>query len=117
MTPENYTRTYHLLTVDGEPHPVEDLPLTRAVHGEVIQNARWRIARPDGTSLLVQGVQTLSLPLMAAGSAQCSPCAPSTIPTRDDRGHHVTAAREGSLSCASLLRVLHLPHAQPRPFG
>jgi PAS domain S-box-containing protein len=54
--PDDYSNTYQLLTVDGEPHPVETLPLTRAVrHDEVVQNARWRILRPDGQDLLVEG--------------------------------------------------------------
>jgi PAS domain S-box-containing protein len=54
--PDDYSNTYQLLTVDGEPHPVETLPLTRAVRNhEVVQNARWRILRPDGENILVEG--------------------------------------------------------------
>lgn len=56
VTPDDYTRQYRLLTLDGEPHPIEDLPLTRAVrHHETIVDARWRIARPDGTEVLAIG--------------------------------------------------------------
>lgn len=56
VVPEDYTDTYHLLTLDGKPHPVADLPLTRAVnHDEVVQGAEWRIRRPDGQELLVEG--------------------------------------------------------------
>jgi PAS domain-containing protein len=45
--PDEYSEAYHLLTVDGAPHPPADLPLTRAVQaGETIVDARWRIAGP-----------------------------------------------------------------------
>jgi hypothetical protein len=64
---DQYSATYHLLTVDGAPYPSEQLPLARAaLHNETVLNARWRIARPDGTQVLVEG------------SAQ---------PVIDDRGH------------------------------
>jgi PAS domain S-box-containing protein len=56
VTPDDYTQAYHLLTEDGQPYPVEDLPLTRAVkHGETVLDARWRIARPDGSVVLAVG--------------------------------------------------------------
>jgi PAS domain S-box-containing protein len=56
VMPDDYTKTYHLLTIDGQPYPIEDLPLTRAVrHNEVIQGAEWRIRRPDGQDILVEG--------------------------------------------------------------
>ncbi len=56
VTPDDYAHHYRLLTLDGAPHPIEDLPLTRAVrHHETIVDARWRIARPDGTEVLAIG--------------------------------------------------------------
>ena len=49
VTPEDYSGTYHLLTADGEPHPPDDLPLTKTVmRGEIVREAHWKIARPDG---------------------------------------------------------------------
>jgi len=64
---DDYSAAYHLLTVDGAPYPSQQLPLARAaLHNETVLNARWRIARPDGTQVLVEG------------SAQ---------PVIDDRGH------------------------------
>lgn len=56
VPPEGYASAYSLLTDDGEPHPVEALPLTRAVrHAETVVGAIWRIRRPDGSVLRVVG--------------------------------------------------------------
>lgn len=56
VTPEEYADAYHLFTEDGRPHPPQELPLARAVlRGETVTGARWRIRRPDGTEVLVQG--------------------------------------------------------------
>lgn len=53
---DQYTATYQLLTVDGQPYPSADLPLARAaLHGESVINARWRIQRPDASVVLVEG--------------------------------------------------------------
>ncbi len=53
---EHYSEVYHLLTLDGQPHPPEELPLARAVlHGETVRDARWRIRRPDGTEIVAEG--------------------------------------------------------------
>jgi len=53
--PEDYAKAYSLRTLDGAPHPPADLPLARAVRGEVVSEARWRIVRPDGVSVLAIG--------------------------------------------------------------
>jgi PAS domain S-box-containing protein len=55
VAPDGYSATYHLLTEDGRPYPSLDLPLARAVRGETIQEARWRIRRPDGGEVLAVG--------------------------------------------------------------
>lgn len=56
VEPESYTDSYHLFTVDGAPYPALELPLARAVlKGETIEDARWRIRRPDGTEILAIG--------------------------------------------------------------
>jgi PAS domain S-box-containing protein len=56
VTPEKYSESYQLLTVEGEPHPFEQLPLARAVlRNETVRDERWRIRRPDGTVILAQG--------------------------------------------------------------
>jgi PAS domain S-box-containing protein len=53
--PEDYTETYNLLTLDGQPFPSEELPLARAVGGETVVDAGWRIRRPDGSEVDVIG--------------------------------------------------------------
>ncbi len=56
---EAYVTAYRPRTIDGQPYPPEDLPLTRAVHkGETVLNARWRIGRPDGTEIVAEGSAT-----------------------------------------------------------
>lgn len=59
VTPEDYSKTYHLFTEDGKPHPVSELPLTRAVQrGETVVGQRWLIRRPDGYEVLAIGDAT-----------------------------------------------------------
>ncbi|MFG5117744.1 ATP-binding protein [Methylorubrum sp. POS3] len=55
VEPEHYSDTYHLFTEDGRPHPPLELPLARAVAGEEVADARWRIHRPDGSRVLAIG--------------------------------------------------------------
>jgi PAS domain S-box-containing protein len=55
VAPEEYSETYHLFTEDGRPYPPLDLPLARAVRGETVEEARWRIRRPDGSEVLAIG--------------------------------------------------------------
>ncbi len=56
VAPDDYSQSYRLLTETGEPYPARLLPLARAVlDGEVVLDARWRIARPDGTDVLAIG--------------------------------------------------------------
>ncbi len=55
IAPDDYSATYSLMTEDGRPYPSLDLPLARAVRGETVQEARWRIRRPDGGEVLAVG--------------------------------------------------------------
>jgi PAS domain S-box-containing protein len=55
---EAWGATYHLFTMDGLPHPPRALPLARAVAGETVVDARWRVRRPDGTEIVAQGSAT-----------------------------------------------------------
>jgi PAS domain S-box-containing protein len=55
VEPERYSETFHLFTEDNRPYPPLDLPLSRALRGEIVEDARWRIVRPDGTSVLALG--------------------------------------------------------------
>ncbi|ATB44042.1 PAS domain-containing sensor histidine kinase [Cystobacter fuscus] len=47
--------TFGLLTLDGRPLPLEGMPLYRALRGEHVRNARWRVRRPDGTLRILNG--------------------------------------------------------------
>lgn len=56
VPPEGYTARYNLLTDAGDPHPMEELPLSRAVlRREAVLGAVWKIQRPDGSILRVVG--------------------------------------------------------------
>jgi two-component system, sensor histidine kinase PdtaS len=56
VEPDEYSAAYNLLTMSGDIHPADTLPLTRAVRNlEVVTNARWRIRRPDGSEIFVVG--------------------------------------------------------------
>ena len=56
VAPDDYSETYHLFTLDGAPYPFGDLPLARAVtKGETVEDARWRIHRPDGSDIVAIG--------------------------------------------------------------
>jgi PAS domain S-box-containing protein len=56
VTVSRYTEMYHLLTLEGRPYPPEELPLARAVlRGETVVDAEWRVGRPDGSEVTVQG--------------------------------------------------------------
>ena len=55
VEPDAYSDTYHLFTEDGQPYVARELPLARAVGGETVRDARWRIRRPDGTEVLAIG--------------------------------------------------------------
>lgn len=63
IRPNAYADTYHLFREDGRPYPSDELPLARAVRGETVQDARWRIMRPDGRVILAIGT---AQPLRAA---------------------------------------------------
>ncbi|HEX8417826.1 MAG TPA: PAS domain S-box protein, partial [Methylobacterium sp.] len=55
VAPEHYADTYHLTTEDGRPYPSGELPLARAVRGETVLDARWRIRQPGGGDILAIG--------------------------------------------------------------
>jgi PAS domain S-box-containing protein len=56
VQPEGYSETYHLFTEAGEPYPSSQLPLARAaLAGEAVPESRWRIVRPDGTTVVAIG--------------------------------------------------------------
>ncbi|MDP4022769.1 PAS domain S-box protein [Methylobacterium sp. NEAU 140] len=77
VEPDAYSDTYRLFTEDGRHHPPQDLPLARAVRGETVRDARWRIRRPDGTEVLAIGS---AQPLLGPDGAQIG----AVLTLRDD---------------------------------
>ncbi len=55
VAPDAYSAIYSLWTEDGHPYDSLELPLARAVRGETVLEARWRIRRPDGSEVLAVG--------------------------------------------------------------
>lgn len=56
VPPDEYSETYHLLTLDEDPYPFEKLPLTLAVReGLTVKDAPWKIRRPDGSIVVAVG--------------------------------------------------------------
>ena len=55
VEPDGYSDTYHLYTEDGQPYAPQELPLARAVRGETVKDARWRVQRPDHADVLAIG--------------------------------------------------------------
>ena len=50
--------TYGLERLDGSPLPLEETPLFRALRGSRVEDARWRVRRPDGTVRILAGTAT-----------------------------------------------------------
>ncbi|WP_324960594.1 PAS domain-containing sensor histidine kinase [Archangium sp.] len=44
-----WASTFGLFCLDGNPLPLEKMPLYRALEGEPMANARWLVRRPDGS--------------------------------------------------------------------
>lgn len=56
VQPDDYSPMHGLFTEDGRPYPSTDLPLARAaMFGETVLGAKWRIRRPDGSSVTAMG--------------------------------------------------------------
>ena len=55
VEPADYADRYHLFTIDGDPHPFDQLPLARAVRGEEVYDTPWVIRRPDGSEIWAVG--------------------------------------------------------------
>ncbi|WP_426216430.1 PAS domain S-box protein [Methylobacterium sp. NFXW15] len=86
VEPDAYSDTYHLFTEEGEPYPPHDLPLARAVRGETVREARWRIRRPDGAEVIAVGN---AQPLRGQDGGQIG----AVLTVRDDTAR--IAAEEG----------------------
>ncbi len=54
----DWAQTYGLFTLDDRPLPLEATPLFRAVQGERVENAYWKVRRPDGEVRTLRGTAT-----------------------------------------------------------
>lgn len=87
VSPDEYSETYHLLTVDGDPYPTSQLPLSRTVaSGETVRDARWKIRHPDGH--IVDAVGT-SRPVLDEQGKQIG-----SVLTLADRTEEIAAQEE-----------------------
>ncbi len=101
---ESYSASYHLLTMDGEPYPPNELPLARAVErGESVRDAQWRIRRPDGSEIVAEGSAT---PIMGANGAPIG----AALVVRDVSARHALE-RERDAFLASTSHDLRNPLA------
>jgi PAS domain S-box-containing protein len=50
-----WTATYGLLDLEERPMTLEATPLYRALHGEPVTEARWKVRRPDGSVRILSG--------------------------------------------------------------
>lgn len=78
VEPGEYSQTYNLLRMTGEPYSFDELPLSRAVmHAETVEDARWCIVRPDNTKVIAVGT---AKPVFSADGTQIG----SVLTLRDD---------------------------------
>jgi len=92
--PEDYTDSYHLLTEEGLSYPSHELPLARAVRGETVVGARWRIRRPDGSTVLAVGN---AKPLLAPTGEQIGAVLTARDETERDRAEQQVRENEARL--------------------
>jgi PAS domain S-box-containing protein len=85
VAPDGYAEAYSLFTLDGLPYPTESLPLARAVEGETVTDARWRIRRPDGGEIVAIGS---AQPFLDETGRRCG----AILTLRDDSARHAAEA-------------------------
>lgn len=103
VEPDEYSDTYHLYTEDGRPFPPCELPLARAVKGETVRDARWRVQRPNGTEVLAIGN---ALPLLAQDGAQIG----AVLTIRDDTARDAAENAVRDLNADLARRVTERTH-------
>jgi two-component system, sensor histidine kinase PdtaS len=105
VAPEDYSTAYSLWTEDGQPYPIDKLPLTRAVRNhETVVDARWKIRRPDGSEVLALGN---AKPIYAADQS----CIGAVLTIRDDTLRH---AAEDALAQALRIKDVMLQEVNHR---
>ncbi|SFM87674.1 PAS domain S-box protein [Methylobacterium pseudosasicola] len=103
VEPDAYSDTYHLFTEDGRPHPPCDLPLARAVGGQIVRDARWRVRRTDGTEVVAIGN---AQPLLGHDGAQIG----AVLTVRDDTARDAAEMALRDLNATLAQRVAERTH-------
>ena len=109
VEPSAYSRTYSLYTETGEPYPPHELPLARAVCGEVVRDARWLIRRPDDTEVLAVGD---AQPLRDVQGAQFGAVLTFRDDTRRDASERALRSLNATLSAHVAERTRQAQDAQ-----
>lgn len=86
VEPAGYSERYHLFTIEGEPHPFDELPLAKAVRGEAVFDASWIIRRPNGSEVYAVGS---AKPLMDDGGEQIG----AVLTIRDETAEFVAKSQ------------------------
>jgi PAS domain S-box-containing protein len=100
IQPNAYSETYHLFQEDGRPYPSYELPLARAVRGETVVDARWRIRRPDGVDVLAVGT---AQPLLNADGRRIGAILTLRDETARDKAERALKKSEAALQDARRL--------------
>ena len=53
---QEWPRVFGLSDMQGRPLPLEETPLYRALHGERVEDAQWRVTRSDGQERILSGM-------------------------------------------------------------
>ena len=103
LTPADYAATYKLLTLDGTPYASDELPLSRAVQkGEIVENAKWQIARRGGETIIALGT---ARPILDSDGCQIG--AVLTLRDETEREEQRQALQEALELKDMLLREVH----------
>lgn len=77
VPPAEWAAAYGLCDAEGRPLALADIPLHRALRGERVENARWKVRRPDGSERTLAGT---ALPLHHADGTPAG----AVVTTRDE---------------------------------
>lgn len=96
--PTDWTAAFGLLDLDEQPLPLAANPLARAMAGETVREAHWKVRRPDGAIRLLSGTAT---PLRGAGGAPAG----AVLVIRDETRRAADEAERERLLAATQVAV------------
>jgi two-component system cell cycle sensor histidine kinase/response regulator CckA len=93
-----------LFSLDGEPLPFDQLPLSRTLVAGTISEGRWRVRRPDGVTRTISGTAApITRPDGKRGGA--------ILVTRDETDRLLLEAQVGAIGAQLRAIVEHSPNA------